>query len=303
MKNDSNARGGLFRAAGHGGLVVAVFLGAWGPAGFATPAWSAGTQEGQGGAVDTEPEQQGPPAPEPAPLLEGIPGASGDPRQELIELFHGVERQLVEVDLQLTQAGAGVMPLEAPADAGLDDLLRSALETSQAISRDIDRILEIAQEMGGMPSSGGSSGQSGQSGQARPGPEGDNPIDSRQQGGQQDREATPEGPREDGSGDQAGQQEQGEQDPEGEDAPEGQEPNGERPDGDGENPDSGANRPGEEQDQRGAGGGNASDDGDRWGELPVRVREVFRNQGREDLPVQYRDWIDAYYRRLNKADR
>jgi hypothetical protein len=30
------------------------------------------------------------------------------------------------------------------------------------------------------------------------------------------------------------------------------------------------------------------------------MRETFRNQGRNDLPVQYRDWIDSYYRRLNR---
>ena len=39
---------------------------------------------------------------------------------------------------------------------------------------------------------------------------------------------------------------------------------------------------------------------DRWGDLPVHVREVFRNNGRSDLPPEYHDWIDAYYRRLNE---
>ena len=28
---------------------------------------------------------------------------------------------------------------------------------------------------------------------------------------------------------------------------------------------------------------------------------MFRNKGSDDLPVQYRDWIDAYYRRLNRV--
>ena len=41
--------------------------------------------------------------------------------------------------------------------------------------------------------------------------------------------------------------------------------------------------------------------GPRAGELPARVQETFRNQGRDDLPLQYRDWIDSYYRRLNRA--
>lgn len=43
--------------------------------------------------------------------------------------------------------------------------------------------------------------------------------------------------------------------------------------------------------------GNAAD---RWGDLPIHAREVFRNAGRSDLPPEYHDWIDAYYRRLNQ---
>jgi len=31
------------------------------------------------------------------------------------------------------------------------------------------------------------------------------------------------------------------------------------------------------------------------------VRDLFRREGDgTDLPPQYRDWIDAYYRRLNR---
>lgn len=39
---------------------------------------------------------------------------------------------------------------------------------------------------------------------------------------------------------------------------------------------------------------------DRWGELPVYARDVFRAQGGDDFPAAYREFIDAYYRRLNK---
>lgn len=39
---------------------------------------------------------------------------------------------------------------------------------------------------------------------------------------------------------------------------------------------------------------------DRWGELPVYARDVFRAQGGGDFPAAYREFIDAYYRRLNK---
>jgi hypothetical protein len=39
---------------------------------------------------------------------------------------------------------------------------------------------------------------------------------------------------------------------------------------------------------------------DRWGDLPELPREIFRMQGSGDMPARYRDWIDAYYRRLNQ---
>jgi hypothetical protein len=40
------------------------------------------------------------------------------------------------------------------------------------------------------------------------------------------------------------------------------------------------------------------DANDRWGDLPIQAREVFRTEGGADLPPQYRDWIDAYYKKL-----
>lgn len=43
-----------------------------------------------------------------------------------------------------------------------------------------------------------------------------------------------------------------------------------------------------------------ADANDRWGDLPVYARDVFRAQGGADLPVRYREWIDAYYKRLNR---
>jgi len=42
------------------------------------------------------------------------------------------------------------------------------------------------------------------------------------------------------------------------------------------------------------------DANDRWGDLPVYARDLFRAQGGADLPVRYREWIDAYYKRLNR---
>ena len=75
---------------------------------------------------------------------------------------------------------------------------------------------------------------------------------------------------------------------------------GEKPDDKGQNPPHGENQNGpprlDESGQPVPPGGDA----ERWGFLPERFQETFRNQGADDLPVQYRDWIDSYYRRLNE---
>ncbi len=253
-------------------------------------------------------EQQGPPAPEP-PILQ-LPGeGASDAQQELIDLFHSVERKRNHVDLQLSQAGAGVIPLEAPADSGLDDLLRGAMSASEELSGEIDRMLAIAQEMGSMQQQQGQGQGQGQpkEGQGQPG---DSPLNNGSQGEQQGREDTPEGPQDGGHqpGEQQGQEE-GED--EGQDKPGGDhegetdqpDPQGQDLNGDGDNPEDGDNLAGDNPDGQAGAASTPGADAQRWGELPVRVREVFRNQGREDMPVEYRDWIDAYYRRLNKGDR
>ena len=42
------------------------------------------------------------------------------------------------------------------------------------------------------------------------------------------------------------------------------------------------------------------DSKDTWGDLPERAKAVFSAQGGGDMPVQYRGWIDSYYKRLNQ---
>jgi len=42
-------------------------------------------------------------------------------------------------------------------------------------------------------------------------------------------------------------------------------------------------------------------DGERWGFLPEQVRVAFLAHRTSDFPVRYRDYIDAYYRRLSRA--
>lgn len=221
--------------------------------------------------------------------LPTTPFRQDDAQQQLIDLIQKVELRLIDIDRRLSDASTGSVPLEEVGDSGIDDLLRQASRDSRQTIQDIDKILEIAQQMGGQQGGGGQQSQQPQSGES--------PLDSERNRGPQERENTPSEP---------GQQPQ----PSGEEPQQGQE--GEEPhqkdDGspqpdDSPNGQQGENRPAGEQTQDGSGGPSGADDANRWGELPVRYREVFRNQGGEDLPVQYREWIDAYHRRLSKSRR
>ena len=223
--------------------------------------------------------------------------------QEIVDLFLEVEAKLGEIDSMLWSASAGERPLETPGDAGIGKLLDDARQRGQEVQQGIERILEIARQQGG---GGGGSGQMWSPGQQQ-GSTPDARQESESQGAPGERLATPEAPD--------GQQPQGEQ-PGGEKPePQGEEPGGEKPGdqqdqpgGDGDEPEGPQDSPGD-QDQNQA--GQLPDlegvekvppgqEADRWGELPLRVREVFRAEGGGDLPARYRDWIDAYYRRLNR---
>lgn len=212
----------------------------------------------------------------PAAPQEGLPPRGELPRsdaqQEILELFAKVERALKEIDAFLVDAAAGEVPLAQPGESGLADLLRTAQERSRGAVSDIDRLMEVARQQSSQ-SSGGSGGQPPPSG-------GDSPLDRSRSDRPQEPEATPENPDQGAQGQPAGQRPEDGGDPQ---------------DDDTQNE---ANRP---PDGAEAGAPSRRDDGgERWGELPPRVREVFRSQGGGDLPVQYRDWIDSYYRRLNR---
>lgn len=100
-------------------------------------------------------------------------------------------------------------------------------------------------------------------------------------------------------------QEQGERQP-GEEKPEPgsqdqQTANADRPDRGGENPEPTEQRPANQQpDQATQAARPVAGGSEDWGNLPVHVRELFRAEGGRDLPPRYRDWIDSYYRRLNR---
>lgn len=209
-----------------------------------------------------------------------------DPQQELIELFGEVEQRLVRINALLLDASAGdTSKLEEVGESGMDELFQGAppdpsqgvgglLRVSEGqwerVIDDIDRIIELAQQMGTPSSSGSSSGQS------KPG---ESPLDGRPEH-RIEKTQSPEDPT---------------QSPEPPQQSDGEEPKSPKSSDDREpgkpaskNPDSETGPP-----------LDRSDDNEKWGELPIHVRDVFRAEGGPSMPPQYRDWIDSYYRRLN----
>jgi hypothetical protein len=226
----------------------------------------------------------------------GASSSTDAARKEMQELFKKVELRLREIDRLLTDASAGDREaLKANADSGMDKLLEGSQQRGREVLQGIDRILELARQLGDQkPGEGG-----GGSGEPQPG-DGKSQLDRR---GEQstEREQTPAKP----------EQEQSSPSPEPGEKPGGEKPQGEKP---GEKPESGTtpkdnkgskddpkNTPGPKPASGATEGPNRNAEGqERWGELPVHVRDVFRIEGGGDMPVQYRDWIDSYYRRLNK---
>jgi hypothetical protein len=244
-----------------------------------------------------QPEQ--PPVPEKPRLeLPPMPGAEADDLQkELLQLFGKVENRLRAIDTQMYEAAAGRVPTKPVAGSGIEELLRSgqqakqpqnvaellqsASQDSRQTQTDIQRILQIAESMNSKSKSGSSGGS-----KPKPGSDGKSPLDRPGGRDPSGREQTP---------DQPGSK------PESKPKSEGETPK------DGKHPDDPnrptRNREGELPPDLQKGPGSSGSGADRWGDLPVRAREIFRVEGASDLPPQYRDWIDGYYRRLQTLER
>ena len=248
------------------------------------------------------------PEPVDGPTPVELPGQVSEAQEEMLELFRDIEENLKTVDILLSDAGAGdTSSLSDAKEAGIGRLLENSREKSRQVLTDIDRLLEIAQQMG---QQSGSQSQNPQEGQGAGNPsEGSEGSQSGQQQSQStQREQTPEGPGESPAG----------QEPTNGEQPGGEEPGQEQEgEGEGELPSQGET-PGDSQqssnkdpenklgadpltDPTGAPSkpGSASD---RWGDLPVHYQDVFRGEDSGEMPVRYREWIDAYYRRLNQRE-
>jgi len=242
-------------------------------------------------------------AQEESPLLP--PQLSTDPRERMKELFVQIERRLGEIDQLLYRAGSGEAPLESQRESGIGELLQQSRSSGQRVLDDIDEMLKLAQQMGGSSKSSGSGqpGQQQQQGQGQgqqQGQQGQSP----QQGSQepQAQERTPEAP---GQQPQPGQQGQPQPQPgkeQGKGANQPQ-PSESRPEGDRASKDPARNASGNAPPASTKGQSDGARSNEQWGDLPPTVRDLFRTEGGSDLPPQYRDWIDAYYRRLNQERR
>jgi hypothetical protein len=227
---------------------------------------------------------QAPPPPAPSPPLQGVPLAPAeDPQQRLLRLMREVERNLRSIDVQLSDAAAGEVGLEAR-ESGLAKLLEEGQRSSRQVVRDIDTILELAAQLSQQKQQNQKQGQGRGQGQQPGGKPEQSSTSEHRQGAPRpaQREPTPEQgePKEPGDGQQPTQ-------------PKG--PPEQRP----------QQRPGGETAPPGTKGDAVpvADSSESWGELPELVRDVFHSQGSSDLPVHYRDWIDGYWERLRERPR
>jgi hypothetical protein len=227
-----------------------------------------------------------------------LPGAQDDLQRQIIKLFGEVETRLREIDKLLGEAAAGERgvsdaqkPLEKSA-AGIGALVQRTQAEGKAVVEAIDKILELAQQQqsqsqgqgggSGSSSQGQGNSQGGQSGQKGE-QEGKSPLEGQRDTTTQ-REGTPDKP-----GSQKGEKPEGAQpDPSGN--PKGNQKTG----GDPKNQ-AGKTPPGQPTEKTAHG-----DSRDSWGYLPEHARDVFRTQGGGQMPARYREWIDAYYKKLNQ---
>lgn len=242
---------------------------------------------------------------EPTPLeqIENNLGQRDPKQQEMIDLFGEVERNLLAIDDVLFEAAAAEDDLELM-ESGLSELFLTSRKRSQDVAEGIDRILELAQEMQNQQqNSSSSSGEQSQDQQNQQGQQGQqqqgSPLDGRGQESQREQESSrreagaPESQPGSGSGqnqaEQPGQGEGGEQP--------GQ---GSRPEDAGASDEEGGNQEGQGAVEGALGSGSERGAAGQWGELPPRVQEIFSNQVSDDLPLEYRDFIESYWLRLQR---
>lgn len=276
----------------------------------------ANTAAAQEGGAPPRPEPQ----PEPQEGQEGEeeeipsvnplrpPGGAGGPEAELRELFLKVDKRLKRSTELLWEASSGdgsgadqigsaridelIREAEAArsrARSGIEKLLEASRRQNQAASDEIERILQIAAENGSQSSSSSSSSSQQQQSSSQPPQQGQTPSGSR-------REEKGEQPGEQ-PGEQQGEQQQGQE----QQQEQGEQENGDRPDDNRASDDPPEDSTGGDPRESETGAAARPNGVEEWGDLPVHLRKVFQNRVSDDVPPRYRDWIDAYYGRLNRS--
>ncbi len=221
-----------------------------------------------------------------------------DPKQqEMMDLFAEVERNLLAIDDLLFEAAAGEQDLEL-LESGISELFLASRDRSREVAEGIDAILDLAQEMqqeqqqqqqgSGSPPD---SSQGGEQGQEQG--QGSSPMDNRGQESQREMESS----RNEAGSPQSGQDTGGNSETEGSDPQQGERPT---PEGGEQGEGEGANQEGEQVGSDPLGAGSEAGAAGQWGELPPRVQEIFSNQVSDDLPLEYREFIEAYWLRLQR---
>jgi hypothetical protein len=220
---------------------------------------------------------------------------TADPQAEIQELFNRIEKNLRAIDNLLFEAAASEDVALENAQEWRSWIVDSKAK-SQEVLDDIDKLLEVAQQMSNESRGRSSSSQGQGRSSSESSEQGQSPLDQQRDSSQRRQEGSGQPQSGNESQNQSGQ-EPGEGQPQG--GTEGQEPTTQ-----GQPKDAGAGgdesqRSGAEAEARGQRGSGSDAAGlEPWGELPPRVQEIFSNQNSQDAPLLYRDWIDSYYRRV-----
>ena len=184
----------------------------------------------------------------------------------------GIDELLKKGEPQASTSGAG---------SSLASMLQVASAEGDSILTGIDKILEIANEQGGGQCSSAMQ-QNSQGNQPDGQPSGEQGKSQEQQETGKKKDQSASDPKE-GTGQQEPKQ-QGEQ------AIDGKQSDAEPT----------PSKAGKTPERPTAGVNHRDPKNEAWGNLPIHLRDIFRAEGGVEVPAQYRDWIDSYYRRLNR---
>ncbi len=260
-------------------------------------------------------QAQTPPAPAPAPkpaphegqqdapvIRAPVAASDDDVHQQMKKLIGEVEVGLRKIDKLLAEAASN--PRGASKSSGADssaipELVQHSQDQGKEVVQAIDKILELANHQHAGSQSGNDSGNGlCQSTGSKPGGDPKSGSSSPQPGEQPGKSPT------DGQRDTTTQRESTPDKPGAQDGktPQGNQPGqAGDPRGNQKSPQSPKNQPGRTPPGSGTEKvDHGTDAREGWGYLPEQARDVFRTQGGGAMPARYREWIDAYYRKLNQ---